>query len=576
MVQSNTALSTWRAATSLLHDDGKLSDAQLAFLKLVYPLNISGETFTVAVASDFVKNWVIKNVLPEVAPLLSTILARDIHIDVMVDASYGESEQEEEDEAPIESIPAPTTHEQHFSREDHANLAAHGGHKYVVNHENVTETFPQPEYSPEQPSAFTPSTSAPSTNAHSSSAHSSHSSQGREATHENYYREAAPHVDEFSKYDLRSPLEMLGGEEDRFVSSIPEEELRRRQEDSHINANYTFDNFVVGESNRFAYAAAIALAEQPDSNYSPLFLYSNSGMGKTHLMHAIGNAALVLHPASRVYYVSAETFMTDFIYAMRERKQNEFKERFRNVDILLIDDIQFLGKSDTTVEEFFHTFNALTTANKQIVITSDVAPKYLSGFEERMLSRFNSGVTVSIDTPSLETRIAILQKTAELEGIDVPHDVHEFIASHITSNIREMEGALRTVSYYAALQKQPPTVALCELVLKDIIMNPENVEITPSVILTQICHYYDVTLDDLTSGDRSRAVVNARQAAMYLCRVMTELSLPRIGELFGGRDHTTVMHAYRKVSKLIEEKKQISSEIEELKSRIHQEASKAS
>lgn len=561
MVQSKTALSTWSAATSLLHDDGKLSDAQLAFLKLVYPLNISGETFTVAVASDFVKNWVTKNVLPEVSPLLSTILARDIHIEVLVDASYGESEQEEE-ESHAENTPTtsptpqprqPEAHESEPAGDSHAPIGADRASSF----ENVNE----------YPTASSGHASAPTA--------PSHDAAQEYSTSEPHVREARPHVDEYSKYDLRSPLEMLGGEEDRFVSSIPEAQLRQRQADSHINANYTFDNFVVGESNRFAYAAAIALAEQPDSNYSPLFLYSNSGMGKTHLMHAIGNAALVLHPASRVYYVSAETFMTDFIYAMRERKQNEFKERFRNVDILLIDDIQFLGKSDTTVEEFFHTFNALTTANKQIVITSDVAPKYLSGFEERMLSRFNSGVTVSIDTPSLETRIAILQKTAEIEGIDVPHDVHEFIASNITTNIREMEGALRTVSYYAALQKQPPTVALCELVLKDIIMNPENVEITPSVILTQVCHYYDVTLDDLTSGDRSRAVVNARQAAMYLCRVMTELSLPRIGELFGGRDHTTVMHAYRKVNKLIEEKKQISSEIEELKSRIHQEASKS-
>ena len=295
-------------------------------------------------------------------------------------------------------------------------------------------------------------------------------------------------------------------------------------------------------------------------------------MGKTHLMHAIGNYALALYPEINVRYVSAEEFTNAFINAVRDARQSEFKDFFRNVDILLIDDIQFIGGRESTVEEFFHTFNALTNQNKQIVITSDVAPNLLNGFGERMLSRFNSGVVASIDRPNLETRVAILEKKSHADGINVPRDVQEYIATNMTTNVREMEGALRRVTAYADLSKQPVSLSLAEMVLKDLISDPESVEIQPSVIMAHTANYFRVTIEDLTSSDRSRLPTTARQIAMYLCREMTDLSLPKIGAIFGGRDHTTVMHAYRKIDKQMAERQTTYNQVSELSVRIKQDA----
>ncbi|WP_124040289.1 chromosomal replication initiator protein DnaA [Neoactinobaculum massilliense] len=349
-------------------------------------------------------------------------------------------------------------------------------------------------------------------------------------------------------------------------------EFLERSKAAGLNAKYTFDNFVVGESNRFASATALAVAESPGTTYNPLFLYSDSGMGKTHLMHAIGNYTLSLYPNRKVRYISADEFTTLFINSLRDDTRLEFKKTFRNVDVLLIDDIQFIGSRESTVQEFFHTFNTLTMANKQIVITSDVAPNLLNGFEERMLSRFSSGVVAAIDRPNLETRIAILGKKAAADRITVPRDVMEFIASNMTTNVREMEGALRRVTAFADLTKEPVSLTLAKMVLKDLIANPDSVEITPSVIMTQTATYFQVSLDEITGPDRSRSIVTARQIAMYLCREMTSLSLPKIGEIFGGRDHTTVMHAYRKIDKQMAEKQTTYNQVSELSVRIKQAA----
>ncbi|WP_182353791.1 chromosomal replication initiator protein DnaA [Flaviflexus huanghaiensis] len=341
-----------------------------------------------------------------------------------------------------------------------------------------------------------------------------------------------------------------------------------------LNPRYTFDSFVIGESNRFAHGTSFAVAEAPGQTYNPLFIYGDSGMGKTHLMHAIGNYALNLYPELKVKYVSAEEFTNDFVNSLDKNTKHRFKERYRSIDILLIDDIQFFGDKEGTVEEFFHTFNALSNANKQIVISSDVAPHLLRDFEDRMISRFASGLTANIRPPDLETRMAIINRKAASEGLSVPPEVSEYIATKIVTNVRETEGALRRVTAYCDLSKQKLTVALAETVLKDIIADPDSLEITAGLIMAQTASYFRISIDDLGSPDRTRMMVTARQIAMYLCRELTDLSLPKIGDLFGGRDHTTVMHAYRKISNQMAQKEQVFSDVSALTAQIKQAATK--
>ncbi|MDO5060952.1 MAG: chromosomal replication initiator protein DnaA [Actinomycetaceae bacterium] len=343
--------------------------------------------------------------------------------------------------------------------------------------------------------------------------------------------------------------------------------------DSRLNPKYVFDTFVIGSSNRFANAAAAQTAEQPGRVYNPLFIYGDSGLGKTHLIHAIGNYALELAPHLKVKYVSSEEFTNDFINSIRAARGDEFQRRYREIDILLIDDIQFIQGKEQTVEEFFHTFNTLYNAGKQVIITSDVPPKMLSGLEDRLRSRFEMGLTVDIKPPELETRIAILRKKTIAENLDVDNDVLEYIASRISSNIRELEGALIRVTAYANLTGQEINRALAELVLKDILSDPGDSEITVALIMGQIADYFDdVSIDKLCSADRSRNLVEARQIAMYLCRELTDLSLPKIGHAFGGRDHTTVMHAYRKIAKELNLKPEVYKHVTELTSRIKRQA----
>lgn len=341
---------------------------------------------------------------------------------------------------------------------------------------------------------------------------------------------------------------------------------------TRLNPKYTFETFVIGSSNRFANAAATAVGEQPAKAYNPLFIYGGSGLGKTHLLHAIGNYALSLYPHYMVKYVSSEEFTNDFINSIRDDKAEQFQRRYRDVDILLIDDIQFIQGKEQTVEEFFHTFNTLHNANKQVVITSDVPPKQLSGFEDRLRSRFEMGLLTDIQPPDLETRIAILRKKAIAENLDVDDDVLEFIASRISSNIRELEGSLIRVTAYANLTHQKIDLPLAEMVLKDVLSDPDDTEITVSLIMGQVSEYFDVTIDQMCSSDRSRQIVDARQIAMYLCRELTDLSLPKIGQAFGGRDHTTVMHANRKISKQMPMKRDVYNHVTELISRIKAQA----
>jgi chromosomal replication initiator protein len=372
-------------------------------------------------------------------------------------------------------------------------------------------------------------------------------------------------------------------DEDVWVDDPPRQQLagptyRPRHAESatdretRLNPKYTFDTFVIGSSNRFTHAAAVAVAEAPARAYNPMFIYGDSGLGKTHLLHAIGHYAQRLQPGLRTRYVSSEEFTNDFINSVRDDKMQAFQARYRSVDLLLIDDIQFLERAERTQEEFFHTFNTLHNANKQIVISSDKSPRQLSSLEDRLRTRFEWGLISDVQAPDLETRIAILRKKAAQEGMNPPNEVLEFIASRVQSNIRELEGALIRVTAFASLNRQAVEMGLAEMVLKDLVAETDTPEISAATIMAVTAEFFSVSIDDLVGSSRSRVLVQARQMAMFLCRELTELSLPKIGEKFGNRDHTTVMHAERKVRAQMTEKLSVYNQITELTSRIKQRA----
>ena len=336
-----------------------------------------------------------------------------------------------------------------------------------------------------------------------------------------------------------------------------------------LNAKYTFETFVIGASNRFAHAAAVAIAEAPARAYNPLFVWGASGLGKTHLLHAAGHYAQRLFPGMRVKYVSTEEFTNDFINSLRDDRKVAFKRRYRETDVLLVDDIQFIEGKEGIQEEFFHTFNTLHNANKQIVVSSDRPPKQLATLEERLRTRFEWGLITDVQPPELETRIAILRKKARMDRLDVPHDVLELIASRVERNIRELEGALIRVTAFASLNGQPLDLSLAEVVLRDLMPDTTTIEITATTIMAVTAEYFNTTLEELTGPGKARPLAQARQIAMYLCRELTDLSLPKIGQAFG-RDHTTVMYAEKKVRKEMTERRRVYDQVQELTARIKQ------
>ncbi|TQL46542.1 chromosomal replication initiator protein DnaA [Homoserinimonas aerilata] len=374
---------------------------------------------------------------------------------------------------------------------------------------------------------------------------------------------------EISHSDLEQPADPIDDQPYIEQPAPPTIDSSKRS-DSRLNPKYNFDNFVIGGSNRFAHAAAVAVAEAPAKAYNPLFIYGDSGLGKTHLLHAIGHYAESLYPGIRVRYVSSEEFTNDFINSIANNRSSVFQSRYRDIDILLIDDIQFLQGKDSTQEAFFHTFNTLHDHNKQLVITSDLPPKHLTGFEDRMRSRFEWGLITDVQAPDLETRIAILRKKAQSERLQVPDDILEYMASKVSSNIRELEGTLIRVTAFSSLNKTPVDLALVQTVLKDLITLDDDNVIAPVEIINHTAAYFKLTVDDLYGSSRSQAVATARQIAMYLCREMTSLSLPKIGQLFGNRDHTTVMYANKKITELMKERRSIYNQVTELTSRIKQ------
>ncbi len=356
-----------------------------------------------------------------------------------------------------------------------------------------------------------------------------------------------------------------------YAGDEPVEQTRSVLE-TRLNPKYTFETFVIGSSNRFPHAAAVAVAEAPGRAYNPLLVYGDSGLGKTHLLHAIGHYVRSLYNGAKVRYVSSEEFTNEFINAIRDDRQDRFKRKYRDVDVLLIDDIQFLEGKTQTQEEFFHTFNTLHNASKQIVLTSDRAPKRLEALEDRLRNRFEWGLITDVQPPDLETRIAILRKKAAMDRLTAPPDVLEFIASKIQTNIRELEGALIRVTAFANLNRQEVDMTLAEIVLKDLIPEGGEPEITASLIIAQTSAYFGLPIEDITGPSRGRHLVMARQIAMYLCRELTDLSLPKIGAQFGNRDHTTVMYADRKINQLLAERRAVFNQVSELTNRIKMHA----
>ena len=342
--------------------------------------------------------------------------------------------------------------------------------------------------------------------------------------------------------------------------------------DSPLNPRYSFETFVIGSSNRFAHAAAVAVAEAPGKAYNPLLVYGDSGLGKTHLLHAIGHYVRNLWTGAKIRYVSSEAFTNDVINAIKDANTAALQRRYRDVDVLLVDDIQFLEGKQQTQEEFFHTFNTLHNANKQIVISSDRPPKRLTQLEDRLRNRFEWGLLTDVQPPDLETRIAILRKKAAADRLSAPADVLEFIASRIQTNIRELEGALIRVTAFASINQQDVDMTLAEIVLKDLIPEGGEPEVTAGLIIAQTATYFGFSIEDLCGPSRTRALVTARQISMYLCRELTELSLPKIGQQFGGRDHTTVMNADRRIRKDLAERRNVFHQVTELTTRIKQQA----
>ena len=524
----------WAATLRSLQDAG-IPAPQRAFVAQCALIGILDSTAIIAVPDEFTKEIVETRVRESLTESLSKETGRDIRLAVTVDSSI---------RGAIEESSQPVLDGYGDTGKDWNERPAEPLQEASVG---VPDVFTPPP-TEDAPGPSTPASVRPPTPADD---------------------ERFGVVDEQGVADKRPvPTDENNPAQRRSAARITAANPATAEGSDHLNPKYTFDTFVIGSSNRFAHAAAVAVAEAPARAYNPLFIYGDSGLGKTHLLHAIGHYAQNLYPKVRVKYVNSEEFTNDFINSIRDDRASSFQRRYRETDILLIDDIQFLSGKMQTQEEFFHTFNTLHNANKQVVITSDVPPKQLSGFEERMRSRFEMGLLTDVQPPDLETRIAILSKKARQEQLIIPDEVLQFIASRISSNIRELEGALIRVTAFASLNRQEVDLGLAEIVLKDLMPDPQSSQITAATIMAQTAGYFDLTIDDLCSASRSRTLVNARQIAMYLCRELTDLSLPKIGQQFGGRDHTTVMHADKKIRQLMAERRSVYNQVTELTTRI--------
>jgi chromosomal replication initiator protein len=581
----------WRRALESL-DAAGVTPQQRAFVRLARPVGLLDGTALLAAPNDLTKEILEQRVRDTITQLLSEQLGFPVRLAVTVDSSLSDDDPS----GPIPLPPASRLVERNFdsgfdSGGFDSGSAFDGGQDndgefHTFSPEGVRITQGRIDNSIDNPAARDTARDAvidirnfervnPGQGMLGSTDQDSTGPGGPPSPRD--YAPGSPFDVGPDRYDLdraeradrnSGPSGGSGNHDDRPVRHRAP--TRPQAEPARLNPKYTFETFVIGASNRFAHAAAVAVAEAPAKAYNPLFVYGESGLGKTHLLHAIGHYAQNLYPGVRVRYVNSEEFTNDFINSIRDDKASAFQRRYRDVDVLLIDDIQFLQGKVQTQEEFFHTFNTLHNANKQVVITSDLPPKQLAGFEERMRSRFEWGLITDVQPPDLETRIAILRKKAIGERLEVRDDVMEYIASRISTNIRELEGALIRVTAFASLNRQQVDLSLAEIVLKDLIPADHTPEITSATIMAQTALYFSLSMEDLCGASRSRVLVNARQIAMYLCRELTDLSLPKIGQQFGGRDHTTVIHADRKIRTLMAERRSTYNQVTELTNRIKQ------
>ncbi|WP_167147049.1 chromosomal replication initiator protein DnaA [Actinomyces sp. ZJ308] len=559
----DAANTKWLSALEVLSSSGELGQGKMSMIRMTHLIDVDG-TLVLVVGSAFAKD-IVEQARGPISAAITQVWGRPMPIEVTVDTSS------EVSRAPLPPVAPEPVNLATVSPAPSSSPAPSPSSSPVISGPSPLSappaaagavSVPSPTASPTVPAygeqlgdrpSYPASASSPVPHSQASAASAPSPTSG-----------SAPSMSAFpGAYGPQSSTGLLTPTAAHDVSQL--------------NPRYTFDTYVTGSSNRFAHATALAVAEAPARAYNPLFIYGGSGLGKTHLLHAIGHYSQTLNPGIRVKYVNSEVFVSDFIACVRDGNQDDgrmegFKRRYREVDILLVDDIQFLQGKESTLEEFFHTFNSLHSSGKQVVLTSDQPPKALGGLDERLRSRFEWGLLADVQPPDLETRIAILSRKGTAEGLDLPFDVLEYIASRITTNIRELEGALIRVTAFASLNKQPVDQTLAEMVLKDIISDPEGQEITISLIMAQTADYFGITIDDLCSANRSRTMVSARHIAMYLCRELTDLSLPKIGREFGGRDHTTVMSADKKIRTLMAERRSTFNQVTELTSRIKQAA----
>jgi chromosomal replication initiator protein len=528
---------------------------QRAWLTNSRPVTLHESTAIVAVPDDFTRGQLETRLRPDLERILTESFGRDIRIAVTVDPSLDPELREQQAAQHAAQQAAPQQPPQYSQQPPQQQPQQHLQQQHPQQQHPQQPAVREPlrtdgAYQPTIQSALTDPANAPQYN--------------------------QPHPDAAPQHFQQPASQQQFGQPIGSVApppnGSPTQPVTEAQGEARLNPKYTFETFVIGSSNRFAHAAAVAVAEAPGKAYNPQLIYGDSGLGKTHLLHAIGHYVRSLYTGARVRYVSSEEFTNDFINAIRDDKASQFQRRYRDVDVLLIDDIQFLEGKIQTQEEFFHTFNTLHNANKQIVISSDRAPKRLEALEDRLRNRFEWGLITDIQPPDLETRIAILRKKAATERLTAPPEVLEFIASKVQTNIRELEGALIRVTAFASLNRQPVDLSLAEIVLKDLIPEGSKPEVTASMIMGQTASYFGLSIDDLCGSSRSRVLVTARQIAMYLCRELTDLSLPKIGQQFGGRDHTTVMHAERKIRQLMSERRSVFNQVTELTNRIKHQA----
>ena len=527
----------WQASLQQILPDVD-SPVQRRWLEATQPVGFSDGTLVIASPHGFARDWLDRSCGDLLRHALTQVAGTPISLLITVQTHPSSSVAAEPEESDLLAHAAAARSEVGLAR------AAQFAHAHVADLE------------------FAPSTGSPYTD-----------EMGDGAAGEYDALAALDHLDANPLYD--APLQAPGRPAGPTVSR-PEATPRLRTQDfepdTRLNPRYNFDDFVIGASNRFAHAAANAVAETPAKSYNPLFIYGGAGLGKTHLLHAIGHYVRKLYPRLKVRYVTSEQFTNEFINAIRDDSITAFQRTYRMTDVLLVDDIQFLQSKERTQEEFFHTFNALHNSEKQIVLSSDRPPKQIGQLEDRLRSRFEWGLMTDVQPPDLETRIAILRKKAESDHLGVSDAVLEVIATKVASNIRELEGALIRVSAFASLQRAPADVHMTEYVLKDLFPDVRDRVISVQDIIEEVARYFSISPEELCSASRSRQLVNARQIAMYLTRELTDLSLPRIGRAFGNRDHSTVMHATQKITGLMTERRATYDQVQELTNRVTSQA----